>query len=151
MPSPETQQYLLNLYFTYVHPFYPVIHKQEFLQKYNARYALGRLCAGYLYGWLRLSSALASVLPPTRYGFRLTKLSLTAILAMYPRNSRAAPSLVSQCSDSARCCYSPCSPSPHVIRAEANTSHPKEIISPFPDNNMRKMRTNCSVSALPDV
>ena len=36
MPSPETQKFLLQLYFTYVHPFYPVIHKQDFLYQYNA-------------------------------------------------------------------------------------------------------------------
>ncbi|TBU34755.1 fungal-specific transcription factor domain-containing protein [Dichomitus squalens] len=36
MPSPETQKYLLELYFAYVHPFFPVIHKQDFLQNYHA-------------------------------------------------------------------------------------------------------------------
>ncbi|KAI0756844.1 fungal-specific transcription factor domain-containing protein [Daedaleopsis nitida] len=36
MPSPEMQTYLLHLYFTYVHPFFPVIHKQDFLHHYNA-------------------------------------------------------------------------------------------------------------------
>ena len=40
MPSPEDRHYLLQLYFTYVHPFFPVIHKQDFLYHYNALYVL---------------------------------------------------------------------------------------------------------------
>ena len=36
MPSPEAQGHLLHLYFAYVHPFFPVIHKQDFLVHYNA-------------------------------------------------------------------------------------------------------------------
>ena len=36
MPSPEAQGFLLHLYFAYVHPFFPVIHKQDFLFHYNA-------------------------------------------------------------------------------------------------------------------
>ncbi|KAI0830473.1 fungal-specific transcription factor domain-containing protein [Trametes gibbosa] len=35
MPSAELQTHLLHLYFTYVHPFFPVIHKQDFLYHYN--------------------------------------------------------------------------------------------------------------------
>lgn len=31
MPSPEMREYLLQLYFTYVHPFFPVVHKADFL------------------------------------------------------------------------------------------------------------------------
>ncbi|KAH9944251.1 fungal-specific transcription factor domain-containing protein [Epithele typhae] len=36
MPAPDVQRYLLELYFTYVHPFFPVIHKQDFLYQYGA-------------------------------------------------------------------------------------------------------------------
>ena len=36
MPAPEMKHHLLQLYFTYVHPFFPVIHKQDFLYNYNA-------------------------------------------------------------------------------------------------------------------
>ncbi|TDL17280.1 hypothetical protein BD410DRAFT_730171 [Rickenella mellea] len=36
MPSPEKQDFLLDLYFTYVHPVLPVIHKASFLSDYNA-------------------------------------------------------------------------------------------------------------------
>ncbi|OSD03232.1 hypothetical protein PYCCODRAFT_1388765 [Trametes coccinea BRFM310] len=36
MPPPDMQNHLLQLYFTYVHPFYPVVHKQDFLYHYNA-------------------------------------------------------------------------------------------------------------------
>ncbi|KAI0801106.1 fungal-specific transcription factor domain-containing protein [Fomes fomentarius] len=31
MPSPEMREYLLQMYFTYVHPFFPVVHKADFL------------------------------------------------------------------------------------------------------------------------
>ena len=36
LPSLDQQSHLLQLYFTYVHPFFPVIHKQDFLCHYNA-------------------------------------------------------------------------------------------------------------------
>ncbi|KAI8981384.1 fungal-specific transcription factor domain-containing protein [Trametes punicea] len=36
LPSPDLQNHLLQLYFTYVHPFFPVVHKQDFLYHYNA-------------------------------------------------------------------------------------------------------------------
>ncbi|KAI0719947.1 fungal-specific transcription factor domain-containing protein [Cerioporus squamosus] len=36
MPPPEMRHYLLQLYFTYVHPFFPVVHKQDFLHHYKA-------------------------------------------------------------------------------------------------------------------
>lgn len=35
-PDPETQQRLLSLYFTYIHPAFPVIHKATFLNEYEA-------------------------------------------------------------------------------------------------------------------
>ena len=35
MPAPDMREYLLQLYFTYVHPFFPVIHKQDFIHHYN--------------------------------------------------------------------------------------------------------------------
>jgi hypothetical protein len=31
LPDPETQDHLLDLYFTYVHPSLPVVHKKAFL------------------------------------------------------------------------------------------------------------------------
>ncbi|RPD55889.1 hypothetical protein L227DRAFT_603343 [Lentinus tigrinus ALCF2SS1-6] len=36
MPPREMRNYLLQLYFTYVHPFFPVVHKQDFLYHYNS-------------------------------------------------------------------------------------------------------------------
>lgn len=36
LPSPDAQSFLLHLYFAYVHPFFPIIHKQDFLHNYNA-------------------------------------------------------------------------------------------------------------------
>ncbi len=36
LPPPEMRNYLLQLYFTYVHPFFPVVHKQDFLNHYHA-------------------------------------------------------------------------------------------------------------------
>ncbi|TFK94392.1 hypothetical protein K466DRAFT_476476 [Polyporus arcularius HHB13444] len=36
LPPPEMRNYLLQLYFTYVHPFFPVVHKQDFLKHYHA-------------------------------------------------------------------------------------------------------------------
>ena len=31
LPSMEVQHHLIDLYFSWVHPFFPVIHKQQFL------------------------------------------------------------------------------------------------------------------------
>lgn len=36
LPSRDMQAHLLRLYFTYVHPFFPVVHKQDFLYHYNS-------------------------------------------------------------------------------------------------------------------
>lgn len=36
LPPPDVQSFLLHLYFAYVHPFFPIIHKQDFLQSYSA-------------------------------------------------------------------------------------------------------------------
>lgn len=36
LPSRDLQAHLLRLYFTYVHPFFPVVHKQDFLHHYNS-------------------------------------------------------------------------------------------------------------------
>ncbi|OBZ79157.1 Nitrogen assimilation transcription factor nirA [Grifola frondosa] len=36
LPHPQVQIHLLELYFTYIHPMYPVIHKQDFLANYDA-------------------------------------------------------------------------------------------------------------------
>ncbi|KAH9858030.1 fungal-specific transcription factor domain-containing protein [Lenzites betulinus] len=45
MPPPDMQTHLLHLYFTYVHPFFPVIHKQDFLYHYNSfRHPMQRPC-----------------------------------------------------------------------------------------------------------
>jgi hypothetical protein len=38
MPPIEEQERLLRLYFTYVHPEFPVVHKALFLAQFNARY-----------------------------------------------------------------------------------------------------------------
>ncbi|EPQ54381.1 hypothetical protein GLOTRDRAFT_94337 [Gloeophyllum trabeum ATCC 11539] len=36
MPPPEQQEALVNVYFTYIHPFIPLIHKQQFLESFRA-------------------------------------------------------------------------------------------------------------------
>ncbi|KAF9530638.1 fungal-specific transcription factor domain-containing protein [Crepidotus variabilis] len=36
LPSQDRQSHLLDLYFTYVHPFFPVIHKRSFLETFKA-------------------------------------------------------------------------------------------------------------------
>ncbi|KAI0669742.1 fungal-specific transcription factor domain-containing protein [Trametes maxima] len=36
LPAQDTQNHLLQLYFTYVHPFFPIVHKQDFLYHYHA-------------------------------------------------------------------------------------------------------------------
>jgi hypothetical protein len=36
MPSMEVQRHLLDLYFIYVHPLYPVVHKTMFWREYEA-------------------------------------------------------------------------------------------------------------------
>lgn len=38
LPPIHVQDLLLDLYFTYVHPAFPVIHKSRFLAEYNSRY-----------------------------------------------------------------------------------------------------------------
>jgi hypothetical protein len=35
MPTLDTQRHLLNLYFVYVHPVFPVIHKSLFWKDYE--------------------------------------------------------------------------------------------------------------------
>lgn len=35
LPDPETQERLLELYFTYVHPSLPVIHKKSFFDVFR--------------------------------------------------------------------------------------------------------------------
>ncbi len=39
LPAEEIQDQLLDSYFTYVHPTFPVIHKAHFMVEYNMRYA----------------------------------------------------------------------------------------------------------------
>lgn len=34
-PPINVQEQLLGLYFSYVHPIYPVVHKARFLREYN--------------------------------------------------------------------------------------------------------------------
>lgn len=43
LPSTEVQEHLLDLYFVYVHPSFPIIHKQAFFDSYAAGYAFTRL------------------------------------------------------------------------------------------------------------
>jgi len=38
LPSQDVQDRLIDLYFTYIHPIFPVIHKTRFLSEYEARY-----------------------------------------------------------------------------------------------------------------
>ncbi|KAJ7492355.1 fungal-specific transcription factor domain-containing protein [Mycena latifolia] len=38
LPPPQVQEHLLQLYFTYIHPMFPLIHKTRFLTEYNARH-----------------------------------------------------------------------------------------------------------------
>jgi hypothetical protein len=37
LPPTDVQDRLLDLFFTYVHPVFPVIHRTRFLSEYNAR------------------------------------------------------------------------------------------------------------------
>jgi hypothetical protein len=37
LPPIEVQDHLLDLYFTYVHPVIPVVHKVHFMAEYNAK------------------------------------------------------------------------------------------------------------------
>lgn len=37
LPDERMQDELINLYFTYVHPSFPVLHKSSFLQAYYQR------------------------------------------------------------------------------------------------------------------
>ena len=44
LPPSQVQDLLLDLYFTYVHPAFPVIHKSCFLAEYNSRCRLPKVC-----------------------------------------------------------------------------------------------------------
>jgi hypothetical protein len=35
LPPPEVQDVLIDLYFTYVHPTFPIIYKSRFLSEYH--------------------------------------------------------------------------------------------------------------------
>ena len=35
LPPLATQEHLINLYFAYVHPFFPVVHKRRFLEEFG--------------------------------------------------------------------------------------------------------------------
>jgi hypothetical protein len=37
LPPSDVQDHLLDLYFTYLHPVIPVVHKANFLAEYNAK------------------------------------------------------------------------------------------------------------------
>jgi hypothetical protein len=37
LPPAEIQDHLIDLYFTYVHPVIPVVHKAHFMAEYQAR------------------------------------------------------------------------------------------------------------------
>ena len=43
MPSMEVQRHLLDLYFIYVHPLYPVVHKTLFWKDFESLYVLNSL------------------------------------------------------------------------------------------------------------
>jgi hypothetical protein len=36
MPPVHVQEHLIDLYFTYMHPIFPVLHKEQFLTEWNA-------------------------------------------------------------------------------------------------------------------
>lgn len=40
LPPVEVQDRLIALYFTYVHPVFPVIHKAHFMTEYNSKCAI---------------------------------------------------------------------------------------------------------------
>lgn len=39
LPPVVVQDHLIELYFTYIHPVFPVLHKRKFLTEYNARHS----------------------------------------------------------------------------------------------------------------
>ena len=40
MPPQDVQDELLELFFSYIHPIFPTIHKDRFLSEYNLRYVV---------------------------------------------------------------------------------------------------------------
>jgi Fungal specific transcription factor domain. len=40
LPPTHVQDRLIKLYFTYIHPVFPVIHKASFMREYNTRYVI---------------------------------------------------------------------------------------------------------------
>jgi hypothetical protein len=45
LPEPAMQKHLVDLYFTHVHPSFPVIHRSAFFELFQARYATLRTCS----------------------------------------------------------------------------------------------------------
>ncbi|KAI0639571.1 fungal-specific transcription factor domain-containing protein [Trametes polyzona] len=83
MPSPEMQNYLLQLYFAYVHPFFPVVHKQDFLYHYNS---FRSVSAPYAVGQ---STQLSR--HPMQRPCKILLLSMFAIAARYSERPEAQP------------------------------------------------------------
>lgn len=44
LPPQDTQDRLLQLYFTNIHPIFPIIHKTRFLMEYDARFVFSAPC-----------------------------------------------------------------------------------------------------------
>jgi len=49
LPPIHVQDLLLDLYFTYVHPTLPVIHKTRFLAEYNSRCRFPKCTSSHYY------------------------------------------------------------------------------------------------------
>ncbi|KAJ8454826.1 hypothetical protein ONZ51_g12801 [Trametes cubensis] len=84
LPSLDQQSHLLQLYFTYVHPFFPVIHKRDFLYHYNAFSGSAPLGAGH------------STEPsrhPMQRPCKILLLSMFAIAARYSNRPEDHPSI----------------------------------------------------------
>ncbi|KAF5368636.1 hypothetical protein D9758_002174 [Tetrapyrgos nigripes] len=81
MPPIHVQDHLVDLYFTYIHPVFPVIHKSRFLSEYNSR---------KLQGGRTPSSTSSSPKPESSQ--KVTNLLLLTMFAITARFSDDAPS-----------------------------------------------------------
>ncbi|KAL0946295.1 hypothetical protein HGRIS_012543 [Hohenbuehelia grisea] len=84
LPDPEVQEHLLELYFTYVHPSFPIIHKKTFFEAYTA----GSLPTDPSSHPSQGESSSSRAHSTSRHHNRRRRMSPLLILAMYAVASR---------------------------------------------------------------
>ncbi|KAI0634003.1 fungal-specific transcription factor domain-containing protein [Trametes polyzona] len=80
LPDLQTQELLLDLYFTYVHPALPIVHKRSFLEDFQN----GNICADSPYsGESGYSDAASPISSSSHLGPRKRRIPTLLLLAMF--------------------------------------------------------------------